>query len=73
MPDRTIRPADVDAEVRNILGDRASDWMHTPSRLFDNMAPADLASSPEGAYVVLRELRKPGVIHTLKTIAQRQS
>jgi len=48
----------VEAEARQVLGDRASDWMVRPSRLLDGLAPADLATSPEGARAVLHELRK---------------
>jgi uncharacterized protein (DUF2384 family) len=46
----------VEVEVRKVLGDRASDWMHKPSKLLDGMAPAELARSREGARVVLLEL-----------------
>lgn len=48
----------VEAEAREALGDEASDWMTKPSRLLDGIAPAELATSPEGARVVLHELRR---------------
>jgi hypothetical protein len=48
----------VASEARKLLGDRASKWMVTPSRLLDGMTPAELATSPEGARVVLHELRR---------------
>ena len=48
----------VACEARRLLGDRASEWMVTPSRLLDGMTPAELATSPEGARVVLHELRR---------------
>ena len=38
----------------------------TPNRFFDHLAPADLVSSPEGAELVLRELRKPGAVQAFK-------
>jgi hypothetical protein len=46
------------SEARRLLGDRASEWMVTPSWLLDGMTPAELASSPEGARVVMHELRR---------------
>jgi len=48
----------VASEARRLLGDRASKWMVTPSRSLDGMTPAELATSPEGARVVLYELRR---------------
>ena len=48
----------VASEARTLLGDRASEWMVTPSQRLDGMTPAELATSPEGARVVLHELRR---------------
>jgi hypothetical protein len=48
----------VASEARRLLGDRASEWMVTPSQRLDGMTPAELATSPEGARVVLHELRR---------------
>jgi uncharacterized protein (DUF2384 family) len=48
----------VETEARKILGDQAPEWMARPSKLLDGMAPAELAGSPEGARVVLHELRR---------------
>jgi uncharacterized protein (DUF2384 family) len=48
----------VEAEAREVFGDRASEWMGKPSKLLDGMAPAELASSQEGARVVLIELER---------------
>jgi hypothetical protein len=48
----------VEVEARGLLGDRASDWMVTPSRFLDGIAPAELAASPDGARVVLHVLRR---------------
>jgi len=52
----------VEAEARRILGDRASEWMTRPSKLLDGLAPAELATSPEGARVVLHELRQESTL-----------
>jgi uncharacterized protein (DUF2384 family) len=58
MNDRSLVLLGVEAEARRVLGDRASDWMMKPSRLLDGLAPADLATSPDGARAVLHELRR---------------
>ena len=58
MKDRSLARLGVEAEAREVLGERASDWMVRPSRLLDGLAPAELAISPEGARAVLHELRK---------------
>ena len=50
--------ARVELEARGLLGDRASAWMVTPSRLLDGITPAELAASPDGARVVLHVLRR---------------
>ena len=50
--------ARVELEARGLLGDRALDWMATPSRFLDGIAPAELATSPDGARVVLHVLRR---------------
>lgn len=39
----------VEAEAHRVLGNDASRWMTRPSRLLDGMAPADFATSREGA------------------------
>jgi len=46
----------VENEARKVLGDRAFEWMRKPSKLLDGMAPAEVATSREGARVVLVEL-----------------
>ena len=48
--------AQVEIEVRKVLGDRAKEWMRRPSKLLDGMAPSELANSRDGARVVLLEL-----------------
>jgi hypothetical protein len=48
----------VASEARRLLGDQASQWMVTPNHLLDGMTPAELATSREGARVVLHELRR---------------
>lgn len=48
--------AQVEIEVRKVLGDHAQEWMQRPSKLLDGMAPAELANSRDGARVVLLEL-----------------
>lgn len=58
MKDRPLALLGVEAEARSVLGDGASQWMARPSRLLDGMAPADLATSHDGARVVLHELRQ---------------
>jgi hypothetical protein len=37
----------VEAGAREVLGDRASEWMVKPTKLLDGMVPAELASSQE--------------------------
>jgi hypothetical protein len=62
----------VASEARKLLGDRASEWMVTPSRLLDGMTPAELARSPEGARVVLHELRRAsGAVQVTTSLRQR--
>jgi uncharacterized protein (DUF2384 family) len=46
----------VENEARKVLGDRAFEWMRKPSKLLDGMVPAEVATSKEGARVVLVEL-----------------
>ena len=58
MKDRSLVLLGVEAEARKVLGDGASVWMVKPSRLLDGMAPAELATSPDGARAVLHELRQ---------------
>ena len=52
-PDTVLQ---VENEARKVLGDRAFEWMRKPSKLLDGMAPAEVATSREGARVVLVEL-----------------
>lgn len=61
----------VEIEVRKVLGDRASEWMHKPSKLLDGMVPAELARSDEGARVVLLELERAET--PLKAAGKRRS
>ena len=60
MADRPQAILRVKAEAFRILGDDASEWMARPSRLLDGLAPVELATSPEGARVVLHELKRAG-------------
>jgi hypothetical protein len=62
MKDRSLVLLSVEAEAQKVLGDSASVWMARPSRLLDGMAPADLATSPEGARAVLHELRQASAV-----------
>ena len=48
----------VKNEARKVLGDHADEWMRKPSKLLDGMAPAELATSRDGARVVLVELER---------------
>jgi len=68
MTERTTM--EVTAEARKILGDHADDWMQTPSKLLDGMAPVELARSKEGARVVLLELERAKT--PLKAAARRK-
>jgi hypothetical protein len=68
-----FRSADVPAEVRSLLGDHASEWMLTPNRLFDNLAPCDLAVSPEGARVVLQELNRFSTTEIARFVDRRKT
>ena len=58
MVDRKQVLLSLEAEARQVLGDRVSEWMVRPSKLLDGMAPEELGSSPEGARVVLMELER---------------
>jgi uncharacterized protein (DUF2384 family) len=71
MTNRPLHRASVDAEVRSLLGDQTSEWMQTPNRLFDNLAPCDLMHSPEGAKVVLAEFHKFTATHAAQLRARR--
>jgi len=56
--------SNVEAEAKERFGEGASNWLHRPSRLLDGLTPHELAQTPEGAWVVLRELRRnPGPIN----------
>ena len=56
MSKETETALQVETEARKILGDHALEWMRKPSKLLDGMAPAELATSKDGARVVLIEL-----------------
>jgi uncharacterized protein (DUF2384 family) len=58
MADRKRTLLRVEAEAREVFGDRAPEWMVKPSKLLDGISPADLARSQEGARVVLIELER---------------
>jgi len=51
----------LEALVRQILGDRASEWLVKPSKLLDGMTPAELAATPEDRQVVLQDLRRAAI------------
>jgi len=72
MTSNQFRSADVPVEVRRLLGDRASDWMLTPNRLFDNLAPCDLMHSPEGVQVVLFEFERSVGTHGAQLESRRR-
>lgn len=59
MVDRQQILSNVEAAAKSVLGDRAGEWMLRPSAVLDGMAPIELASSPEGARVILHELAQP--------------
>lgn len=61
----------VENEARKVLGDRAVEWMQKPSKLLDGMAPAEVATSSEGARVVLVELDRAKT--PLQAIGKRRS
>ncbi|HTS92111.1 MAG TPA: antitoxin Xre/MbcA/ParS toxin-binding domain-containing protein [Stellaceae bacterium] len=58
MSDRKSALKSVEAEARKLLGDGAAEWLVRPSKVLDGMMPTELATSPEGASVVLHELRR---------------
>jgi uncharacterized protein (DUF2384 family) len=58
MSTRTDSLSNVEAEARKVLGERAASWLHRPHRSLDGMTPHELAQSPEGAWVVLRQLER---------------
>ena len=62
MKDRSLVLLGVEAEAQQVLGDGGTDWMARPSKLLDGMAPADLATSPDGARAVIHELRQASVM-----------
>ena len=74
MVDRQRILDSVEAAAQSVLGDRAAEWMVRPNAMFDGMAPAELAVSPEGARVVLHELEQPSTrlrARRLQTAAER--
>jgi uncharacterized protein (DUF2384 family) len=58
MVDRSQSVVRLEAEVREILGDRASEWLVRPSKLLDGLTPAEVAKTPAGKRVVLHELKR---------------
>ncbi|HMK67622.1 MAG TPA: antitoxin Xre/MbcA/ParS toxin-binding domain-containing protein [Stellaceae bacterium] len=70
MSDRESALMSVEAEARKLLGDGAAEWMVRPSKVLDGMMPAELATSPEGATVVLHELRR--VVPSLRAVRQSE-
>ena len=58
MVARTDSFSRVEAEASRLFGDGASAWLRRPSRLLDGLTPYEVAQSPEGAWVVLAELRR---------------
>lgn len=58
MSTRTDTLSNVEAEARKVLGESAASWLYRPHRLLDGMTPHELAQSPEGAWVVLRQLER---------------
>jgi uncharacterized protein (DUF2384 family) len=71
MTDRRQNLTSVEAAARMVLGDRAPEWMARPNGMLDGLAPADLATSPEGARVVLHELDQPSTRLRAKRLAKR--
>jgi uncharacterized protein (DUF2384 family) len=71
MTDRRQILSNVEAAARIILGERAAEWMQRPNAMLDGLAPADLATSPEGARVVLHELDQPSTQLRAKRLAKR--
>jgi uncharacterized protein (DUF2384 family) len=61
VPKRPESLTDLEAEARDVLGDQASEWIVRPSRLLDGMTPAEVATTPAGARVVIHELRRAAV------------
>ena len=61
MPQRAQSLAELEAEAREFLGDRASEWIAKPSRLLDGMTPAEVATTPAGRRIVIHELRRAAV------------
>jgi len=61
MPSHSQSLAILEAEARQILGERASEWLVKPSKLLDGMIPAEFATTPEGLRVVLHELRRAAI------------
>ena len=58
MSTQTDSLLNVEAEAKKVLGDHAASWLYRPHRLLDGMTPHELAQSPEGAWVVLRQLER---------------
>ena len=71
MTNRKDALMSVEAEARRLLGDGAAEWMVRPSKVLDGMMPAELATSPEGAHVVLHELRR--VSEPLRAASQKKA
>jgi len=58
MSTRTDSLSNVEAEAKKVFGERATSWLYRPHRLLDGMTPHELAQTPEGAWVVLRQLER---------------
>jgi len=58
MSTQTDSLSRVEAEAKKVLGERAHNWLHRPHRSLDGMTPHELAQSPAGAWVVLRQLER---------------
>lgn len=59
LPSRSLET--LESEAREILGDRAQEWMQRPSKLLDGMTPAEVAMTPAGKRVVLHELKRAAI------------
>ena len=66
-PDTVLQ---VENEARKVLGDRAFEWMRKPSKLLDGMAPAEVATSREGARVVVVDVNVEGGEGTMDLIEE---
>ena len=58
MDKRSQNHAELEAEVREYLGDQTAEWIVKPSGLLDGMRPVEAAITPEGRRMVIHELRR---------------